>query len=148
MCACVRVCVRVRIPVYIYDVPSSLPHSDRQYIDRRITPINVRVPALLFGDPHIITIDGFQYTFNGLGEFWLIRSSDFQLQGRTTKAKNDQGVVNDDGVMITNIYGYYFCDHQMDCLRIIIGAVNAFSCMTVNLGGFTSPFIFILLFPS
>ncbi|KAI0239248.1 Sushi domain-containing protein 2 [Lamellibrachia satsuma] len=43
--------------------------------------------ALLFGDPHIITIDGFQYTFNGLGEFWLIRSSDFQLQGRATKGQ-------------------------------------------------------------
>ena len=27
------------------------------------------------GDPHITTIDGKSYTFNGLGEYWLISTS-------------------------------------------------------------------------
>ena len=29
-----------------------------------------------FGDPHFDTFDGLRYTFNGKGEFWLIRTTD------------------------------------------------------------------------
>jgi len=43
------------------------------------------------GDPHISTTDGFTYTFNGLGEYILLSSPQFQLQGRT-------GVVQNNGV--------------------------------------------------
>ena len=40
--------------------------------------------AEVIGDPHIITLDGFKYTFNGKGEFLLIDHMDgrFTLQGR------------------------------------------------------------------
>lgn len=40
--------------------------------------------ACVYGDPHIITLDGFKYTFNGLGEYVLITTQDnrFTLQGR------------------------------------------------------------------
>ena len=40
--------------------------------------------ATAIGDPHIITLDGFKYTFNGKGEFLLIDHVDgrFILQGR------------------------------------------------------------------
>ncbi|XP_017848445.1 protein mesh isoform X2 [Drosophila busckii] len=42
--------------------------------------------AGVFGDPHLITFDGTAYTFNGLGEFVLARSTDqserFEVQGR------------------------------------------------------------------
>ncbi|EDV90809.1 protein mesh isoform X2 [Drosophila grimshawi] len=42
--------------------------------------------AGVFGDPHLITFDGSAYTFNGLGEFVLARSTDqserFEVQGR------------------------------------------------------------------
>ena len=31
--------------------------------------------AFMRGDPHITTIDGKSYTFNGLGEYWLISTS-------------------------------------------------------------------------
>ena len=36
------------------------------------------------GDPHLLTLDGYQYTFNGKGEFILINTIDnsFKLQGR------------------------------------------------------------------
>lgn len=32
--------------------------------------------ASVFGDPHFITFDGLEYTFNGIGEFVLLRSPD------------------------------------------------------------------------
>ncbi|KAK7092486.1 hypothetical protein V1264_008224 [Littorina saxatilis] len=49
----------------------------------------------LFGDPHIITLDEREYTFNGWGEYTLItltsRDSDFVLQGRTRPTVTDSG---------------------------------------------------------
>ena len=38
----------------------------------------------MFGDPHLVTLDGLQYTFNGRGEFVLVETLDrsFSLQGR------------------------------------------------------------------
>ncbi|XP_061307084.1 mucin-4 [Pezoporus flaviventris] len=46
-------------------------------------------PAGAFGDPHITTMDGLTYTFNGLGDFALLLASDaqtsFVLHGRTVR---------------------------------------------------------------
>ncbi|XP_061862007.1 mucin-4-like [Colius striatus] len=46
-------------------------------------------PAGAFGDPHITTLDGLTYTFNGLGDFVLLLASDaqtsFVLHGRTAR---------------------------------------------------------------
>ena len=41
----------------------------------------------MWGDPHIQTLDGKSYTFNGIGEYTLIESNDnfFTLQGRTKR---------------------------------------------------------------
>ncbi|XP_036324062.1 protein mesh isoform X2 [Rhagoletis pomonella] len=54
--------------------------------------------AGVFGDPHFITFDGTQYTFNGLGEFVLSRSiaadQRFEVQGRFEQVpKNQYGQV-------------------------------------------------------
>ena len=29
-----------------------------------------------YGDPHLVTLDGLQYTFNGEGEFWMVKTTD------------------------------------------------------------------------
>ncbi|XP_054241714.1 mucin-4 [Indicator indicator] len=46
-------------------------------------------PTGAFGDPHITTLDGLTYTFNGLGDFVLLLASDarssFVLHGRTAR---------------------------------------------------------------
>ena len=49
--------------------------------------------ACVYGDPHIVTLDGYKYTFNGLGEFVLIQTSDnsFSLQGRMVQALDSGG---------------------------------------------------------
>ncbi|XP_037693419.1 mucin-4 isoform X2 [Choloepus didactylus] len=48
--------------------------------------------AWLFGDPHITTLDGANFTFNGLGDFLLVRAwdrdSSFLLQGRTAQTSS------------------------------------------------------------
>ena len=46
--------------------------------------------APVFGDPHLVTLDGKNYTFNGLGEYLMIdvKESFFQLQARTKLAKS------------------------------------------------------------
>ena len=47
----------------------------------------------MFGDPHVITLDGFRYTFNGKGEFSLIETQGnmFTLQGRMVQAVSGSG---------------------------------------------------------
>ena len=46
------------------------------------------VVAHYWGDPHLVTLDGFRYTFNGLGEYLLadVDSGLFQAQARTKQA--------------------------------------------------------------
>ncbi|XP_071940998.1 mucin-like protein [Antedon mediterranea] len=45
----------------------------------------------MFGDPHLQTLDGLDFTFNGLGEYTLVDIMDgfIVLQGRTEKFKDD-----------------------------------------------------------
>jgi len=46
-----------------------------------------------FGDPHIVTSDGFSYTFNGLGEYLFTRigDNDTIIQARTERVKLEDG---------------------------------------------------------
>jgi hypothetical protein len=50
-------------------------------------------PAFARGDPHLVTLDGFKYTFNGHGEYTLIETTDssFTLQGRMIQASGTNG---------------------------------------------------------
>ena len=49
------------------------------------------VPGWFWGDPHFITLDGGNYTFNGLGEYVMIDSQNeaFKLQARTRLAQGN-----------------------------------------------------------
>ncbi|XP_078619241.1 mucin-like protein [Branchiostoma floridae x Branchiostoma japonicum] len=56
---------------------------------RRPTRTWIRRRTRARGDPHITTLDGVEYTFNGLGEFVLLDmgEGEYQVQGRTCFAK-------------------------------------------------------------
>ena len=43
--------------------------------------------ALIWGDPHFITLDNKSFTFNGLGEYTMVAIDDgtFELQARTKR---------------------------------------------------------------
>ena len=51
--------------------------------------------AFLFGDPHIVTLDGHQYTFNGKGEFTYLETIDgsFMSQCRLEQAVSASGML-------------------------------------------------------
>ena len=48
----------------------------------------------LFGDPHFITLDSVEYTFNGYGEYTILNANnaEFLLQGRMQPLPDGQGV--------------------------------------------------------
>ena len=50
-------------------------------------------PAGAYGDPHIVTLDGLKYTFNGKGEFILIETTNniITLQGRMVEVPSNLG---------------------------------------------------------
>ena len=47
--------------------------------------------AFARGDPHMVTLDGYKYTFNGRGEYVLLETADnsFVLQGRMIQATGE-----------------------------------------------------------
>ncbi|XP_026177714.1 sushi domain-containing protein 2 isoform X2 [Mastacembelus armatus] len=51
--------------------------------------------GVVLGDPHFITFDGLNYTFNGKGEYWLVFSPDAELsvQARTEQVKLENGTL-------------------------------------------------------
>ena len=55
----------------------------------------IAITAWGWGDPHITTLDGRRYTFNGRGEYVLLRttSSNFEFQGRTTLAADSNATI-------------------------------------------------------
>ena len=72
--------------------------------------------AWMIGDPHIVTLDGLPYTFNGLGEYVLLKTQhdEFMLQGRTVQAKDDYG----NTIEATSFTAFAAKDYDSDSVQI------------------------------
>ena len=60
-------------------------------VEMKLHPFSLSTAAWAWGDPHIMTISGDQYTFNGYGEFVMLRYDnmvDFQARMRPTYNTN------------------------------------------------------------
>ena len=78
--------------------------------------------AFARGDPHLITLDGLRYTFNGRGEFTLIETQGdmFTLQGRMTLAKG----VNNSAVAATVFSAIVAKDNDSDIVQFEVDENN------------------------
>ena len=70
-----------------------------------------------YGDPHFHTVDGVDYTFNGLGEYTLVETTDknFTLQGRTSRIREYNGV---DDMLATVFSAFAAQDSDSDTFQI------------------------------
>ncbi|XP_078360273.1 sushi domain-containing protein 2-like isoform X2 [Oculina patagonica] len=79
-------------------------------------------PATGFGDPHMITLDGVEYTFNGYGEYQILNVAgpDFKLQGRM------QPLINDDGsnTRATIYKAFAMKENDSDVVQVRISGRN------------------------
>ena len=85
--------------------------------------------ACIYGDPHVITLDGLKYTFNGKGEFTLIETinSIFTLQGRMVEVPSNLGPAAP-----ATVFSAIACkQNDSDTVQFTITADNAINT-TVN----------------
>ena len=57
------------------------------------------------GEPHFQTMDSLEYTFNGLGEYWMVKSESFELQARTVRAWNTERQPSRTGTVFSAVTG-------------------------------------------
>jgi len=65
----------------------------------------LKLTDIWWGDPHIQTRDGLNYTFNGLGEYWMVKSESCELQARLVRAWNDTKLPSVTGTVFGAISG-------------------------------------------
>ena len=65
--------------------------------------MNFPIIARAYGDPHLVTLDGYRYTFNGKGEFTLVESldGDLVIQVRFTEPSDESVFAGQNGTVIT-----------------------------------------------
>jgi len=65
----------------------------------------MEIVAIMWGDPHIQTLDKLEYTFNGLGEYFMVKSDSLELQARTARAWDNQRQPSVTGTVFSAVAG-------------------------------------------
>ena len=96
------------------------------YFERRPPPRGCSQRFRVFfvwtwGDPHFTTLDGNEYTFNGLGEYLIFKSADnrFEFQGRT------QLVANSTATEFSAFVGRQFSNESDSSTTVHVGLISA-----------------------
>ncbi|KAJ7404334.1 hypothetical protein BTVI_72880 [Pitangus sulphuratus] len=75
---------------YLYTLARAIPNTGKL----TFTPVPAEGDyTSAFGDPHFLTFDGLNFTFNGLGEYMLVESdlTSLRVQGRTQQGRLPNG---------------------------------------------------------
>jgi len=67
--------------------------------------MRIEIVAIMWGDPHIKTLDNLEYTFNGLGEYFMVKTDSFELQARTARAWDSQQQSSPTGTVFSAVAG-------------------------------------------
>ncbi|XP_013415295.1 mucin-like protein [Lingula anatina] len=90
------------------------------------------------GDPHLVTLDGLNYTFNGLGEFTLldVDSGEMQVQARTRKVSDTSKATVFSSVAIQLV------NHSLTQVNLKNGTEEELevfiNCTMIDIGNFTN----------
>ena len=81
--------------------------------------------AISFGDPHIVTLDGMEYTFNGYGEYDILQVAgpEFKLQGRMEPLIDEHGKAT----RATVYRAFALKENSSDILQVMICEIY-FNC--------------------
>jgi len=63
------------------------------------------IVVIFWGDPHFQTVDGLNYTFNGLGEYVLLKSATTEIDVRTERAWNSTNQPSVTGTVFSAVAG-------------------------------------------
>uniref|UniRef100_K1QQQ6 Sushi, nidogen and EGF-like domain-containing protein 1 n=1 Tax=Magallana gigas TaxID=29159 RepID=K1QQQ6_MAGGI len=82
-------------------------------------------PARTNGDPHITTLDGYSYTFNGVGEFVYLKTTDgtFQSQIRFEQFRKENGDLVDASVC-TAFVSRHFSTSGSDVVEVRLNSIR------------------------
>nr|CAB3262801.1 uncharacterized protein LOC100183467 [Phallusia mammillata] len=92
-------------------------------------------PIFTWGDPHITTIDGILYTFNGLGEYHMVYVPGvFALQARTERAKKPDGTETD-ATIFTAFVAEDLAYENSGRVELELNSTNPASSVVVRVNG-------------
>lgn len=142
-----RVHVEAGVPVFSHFFHDLVPYWDccllsancGKYFEKRPSDDGSRYipvrPATTYGDPHIVTLDGMEYTFNGFGEYHILKVADleFELQGRMQPLIDENG----ETARATIYTAFAMRENSSDVVQVYITGRNE---AQVLVNGFTTEF--------
>lgn len=77
---------RIVVTLLLRDRTGAACFSDINVQVLDINPCGIGHGGASFGDPHLITLDGYVFDFQGIGEFWLTSDGTMNIQSRHAQA--------------------------------------------------------------
>lgn len=122
LCCSMLVCLLVLVPIILLwpGSPTTTPILQHARLPPpteivKTTKLATR-DCTFWGDPHLETFDGARPSFYGDGEFWVIKSVDFKVQGRYMGTKYTHGLAATHKIVISGEF--------IDNIKIEVGSLE------------------------